>query len=73
MPFTIPIEIIVDEEQVARERAFLESMGTYPGNDPKRKNDIRLPDLRTEVGRSGRVSKQRRREARRASRSRNPR
>ncbi len=47
MKYTVPIEIVVDGEQVERERATLEHMGSTPADLPKRENAVRMLGLRS--------------------------
>lgn len=46
MKFTIPIEIVVDGKQVAREQAAMEQVATSRQDEPKRENPVRMLGLR---------------------------
>ena len=55
MKFTVPIELVVDGEQVAREQATMESVATAHQDEPERKNPIRLLGLRSSNSRTVRL------------------
>ena len=55
MKFTIPIELVVDGEQVAREQAAMEPVAIPRQDKPKRKKPVRLLGLRPRNSRSIRV------------------